>query len=233
MGLDHSGVHDKSEFAQLCATDQQLLSICFCRSCQLGLRESRIDERDLARRVRDAVGTNATSLEEALGDELANEVATYRVALATTLRQALLERVRHEQPGATVTLHASPQRWATGSFPPAGDGATLSSVTTTVALGRTQLARLAPQSRLAVADSAFNESELRALHDLARGRSTLRGYVRVDQGWSDDALVDETIRRYVDAGMEELHLYHLGLLSRTSLIAAQRVVAAFRKQWNS
>ena len=32
-----------------------------------------------------------------------------------------------------------------------------------VALGRTQLARLAPQSRLAVADSAFNESELRAL----------------------------------------------------------------------
>ena len=32
-----------------------------------------------------------------------------------------------------------------------------------VALGRTQLARLEPQSRLAVADSAFNESELRAL----------------------------------------------------------------------
>ena len=32
-----------------------------------------------------------------------------------------------------------------------------------VALGRTQLARLAPQSRLAVADSAFNESELQAL----------------------------------------------------------------------
>src|SRR5580692_440609 len=32
-----------------------------------------------------------------------------------------------------------------------------------VALGRTQLARLAPQSRLAVADSAFNQSELEAL----------------------------------------------------------------------
>ena len=32
-----------------------------------------------------------------------------------------------------------------------------------VALGRTQLARLAPQSRFAVADSAFNESELSAL----------------------------------------------------------------------
>jgi glycosyltransferase involved in cell wall biosynthesis len=32
-----------------------------------------------------------------------------------------------------------------------------------VALGRTQLARLAPQSRLAVADSAFNESELQGL----------------------------------------------------------------------
>ena len=32
-----------------------------------------------------------------------------------------------------------------------------------VALGRTQLARLAPQSRFAVADSAFNETELHAL----------------------------------------------------------------------
>jgi len=32
-----------------------------------------------------------------------------------------------------------------------------------VALGRTQLARLAPQSRFAVADSTFNESELRTL----------------------------------------------------------------------
>ncbi len=32
-----------------------------------------------------------------------------------------------------------------------------------VSLGRTQLARLAPQSRFAVADSAFNESELLAL----------------------------------------------------------------------
>ena len=32
-----------------------------------------------------------------------------------------------------------------------------------VTLGRTQLARLAPQSRFAVADSAFNESELQAL----------------------------------------------------------------------
>jgi glycosyltransferase involved in cell wall biosynthesis len=32
-----------------------------------------------------------------------------------------------------------------------------------VALGRTQLARLAPQSRFAVADSAFNESELQGL----------------------------------------------------------------------
>ena len=32
-----------------------------------------------------------------------------------------------------------------------------------VALGRTQLARMAPQSRLAVADSTFNESELRTL----------------------------------------------------------------------
>ncbi len=32
-----------------------------------------------------------------------------------------------------------------------------------VALGRTQLGRLAPQSRFAVADSAFNESELQAL----------------------------------------------------------------------
>ena len=57
------------------------------------------------------------SPEAALGSELADQVATYRVALGTTLREAIIERVRDVQPEATITIHASARRWATGSFP--------------------------------------------------------------------------------------------------------------------
>jgi hypothetical protein len=50
--------------------------------------------------------------------------------------------------------------------------------------------------------------------------------VRLDSGWSSDDVVEERITRYATAGMSEVHLYHLGLLSSTGLQAAQRVVAA-------
>ncbi|HVA53126.1 MAG TPA: hypothetical protein VNF05_06385 [Acidimicrobiales bacterium] len=218
MGFEHASTHDKSEFAQLSAVDEQLLSICFCRWCRVALRERGVDDRDLARRVRASLATNATSLDDALGDELATEVSAHRVALATTLRRALVERIRHEQPSATITLHASAQRWATGSFSPSGEGAALADVTTAVA-------------------NCWNASsataELLSLSEVARGHATLGGYLRVDRGWSDDALVNETIRRYVENGMQELHLYHLGLLSRASLATAQQLVTAFREQWTS
>jgi hypothetical protein len=214
MGLDHSGVHDKTEFANLTTTDKQLLSLCFCRACQLGFRERGVDPSELAQRVRASIGVNATSPEEALGDELANEVAKYRVGLSTGLHQVLVEPIRRVQPDVTLTLHAAADRWATGSFPAVGDATSLGDVATTVAN---------------CWDVSRAESSLRELRERVPSNVKVGGYVRVDQGWFDESVVDERIQSYVDAGMDELHLYHLGLLSRTSLVTSRQIVESFRR----
>jgi len=73
-----------------------------------------------------------------------------------------------------------------------------------VALGRTQLARLAPQSRLAVADSAFNESELRSLGygDTAVVPLLIDMHRKSDE--ADPALMDELARRKAATGGADL-----------------------------
>ncbi len=73
-----------------------------------------------------------------------------------------------------------------------------------VALGRTQLARLATQSRLAVADSAFNESELR---DLGYGETAvvpllIDMHQKSDE--ADPALMAQLARRKAATGGADL-----------------------------
>jgi hypothetical protein len=46
----------------------------------------------------------------------------------------------------------------------------------------------------------------------------------MDQGWSNESLTAATIGQYVEVGMDELHLYHLGLLSREGIEAARHVI---------
>ncbi len=73
-----------------------------------------------------------------------------------------------------------------------------------VALGRTQLARLAPQSRLAVADSAFNESELRDLGygDTAVVPLLIDMHQKSDE--ADHALMADLARRKAATGGADL-----------------------------
>ncbi|HVB51412.1 MAG TPA: hypothetical protein VND89_06730 [Acidimicrobiales bacterium] len=214
MGLDHGTVHDKREFAHWTTTDEELLSLCFCDACRDGLVQHGIDVDDLAGKVRCAIGTSAESPEEALGSDVAHEVAKFRSKLSTELRHLIVERVRHLQPGATITLHASANTWATGSFPTSGDTASLEDVTTAVA-------------RCWDAPSA--EQELRTLRERAPATSHLGAYLRMDRGWSDTALNATKIGRYVEVGMDELHLYHLGLLSRKGLEATRHVIDIARE----
>jgi hypothetical protein len=209
MGLEHGTVHDKTEFAHWTTTDEALLSLCFCRACRAGLNRRGIDVDDLAKKIRAVIGTGATSPEAALGSELANEVGTFRASLSTGLRHEIVDRVRQRQPDATITLHASANTWATGSFPASGDTASLGGVTSAVA-------------RCWDAESA--EEELRALGERVASTSHLGAYLRMDQGWSNESLTAATIGQYVEVGMDELHLYHLGLLSREGIEAARHVI---------
>ncbi len=213
MGFEHSGFHDKSEFARPSPVDVDLLSICFCAACQLALDERGVDHIEVARRVRGALFTGVPSCESALGEELAERVANFRVTLGADLRDALVERIRAVKPGALITLHGSGRRWATGSFPAVRDDDGLATLTTLVAN---------------CWDPSSADGELRALASLARGQSNLGAYLRMDRGWSDDAVSGEKVKRYAKAGANELHLYHLGLLSREGLERARKVTSAFK-----
>lgn len=213
MGFEHASVHDKSEFATLSIAQRELLSLCFCATCRVGQRALGLDPDDIAAKVRAGIDGDAPSLEAALGDELADAVASYRVALGTTLREAIIGRVRDVQPEATITVHASPQRWATGSFPALGEQPWSDSIDAVVGNAW---------------DSASAEDELRSLAEVVDDRAKVGAYLRLDRDWSESDN-GETLRRYVNAGVNELHLYHLGLLTKESSRAANDIVGRFRE----
>jgi hypothetical protein len=213
MGFDHAGVHDKSEFAALSAAQRQLLSLCFCAACRKSQRECGLDPDEIAAKVRTGIDDDASSPEAALGNELADQVAKFRLTLGTALREAIIERVRDVQPEATITLHASPRRWATGAFPALSAQPWSKSINAVVSNAW---------------EPASAESELRALAGVVDGRAKVGAYLRFDRDWSGDGN-DETLRRYVRAGVTELHLYHLGLLTKESATTAASVVQSFRE----
>jgi hypothetical protein len=215
MGVDHGGVHDKLEFANFTPVDDDLLSLCFCEGCRAGLGNLNVDADDLARLVRDSVGTSAPSLEEALGDEWSEPLATYRGTLTSELRRELIDHVAAVKPTTRVTVHTSARRWATGSFPVLGDASNLSGVSSVVANC------WSPSSA---------DAELRTLRDAVPPRLDVGAYLRLDRGWSNEQLVTATLRRYAEYGVSELHLYHLGMLSRAGLTAARSVIETWRNE---
>jgi len=73
-----------------------------------------------------------------------------------------------------------------------------------VSLGRTQLARLAPQSRFAVADSAFNESELHALGYQGTAVVPLLIDMQAKSDEPDTELADALARRKAHEGGGDL-----------------------------
>jgi hypothetical protein len=213
MGFDHAGVHDKSEFAALSAAQRQLLSLCFCAACRKSQRECGLDPDEIAAKVRTGIDDDASSPEGALGNELADQVAKFRLTLGTALREAIIERVRDVQPEATITLHASARRWATGAFPALSAQPWSKSIDAVVSNAW---------------EPASAEDQLRALASVVDGRAKVGAYLRFDRDWSGDGN-DETLRRYVRAGVTELHLYHLGLLTKESATTAASVVQSFRE----
>jgi hypothetical protein len=163
--------------------------------------------------VRTGIDEDASSPEAALGNKLADQVAKYRLTLGTALREAIIERVRVVQPEATITLHASARRWATGSFPALSAQPWSRSINAVVANAW---------------EPASAEDELRAMASVVDDRAKVGAYLRLDRDWSGDGN-DVTLRRYVRAGVTELHLYHLGLLTKVSSRAAASVVESFRE----
>jgi hypothetical protein len=215
MGVEHGGVHDKLEFANFTPVDEDLLSLCFCDGCRAALSELNLDVEDLAQRTRGAVGTGAPSLEEALGDDVSELLATFRGTLTSDLRGELIDHAMAVEPGTRITVHTSARRWATGSFPTVGNLSTLSGVSSVVAN---------------CWSPSTADAELRSLRDAVPEKLDVGAYLRLDHGWSNEALVTATLRRYAEYDLSELHLYHLGMLSPAGMASARTVINKWRDE---
>ncbi len=205
MGIEHSGAHDKIDLAQWGLVERQLLSLCFCHACANDMRDADIDPEELARTVQETLARAAPTMDDALGVMCA-AVAAFRSSRSTNLQRDVIEAARQVNGEASVTLHASASPWATGSF----------AATTSDAL--------------ALVDSAVANcwDESRAEHEIAElgiMTSGIGAYLRLDHEWSSS---EQILSRYADAGVAELHLYHLGLLSATSLSNAERLASTWR-----
>jgi|1186.fasta_scaffold81001_2 hypothetical protein len=212
MGFDHAGVHEKIEFAGWDEARWALLSLCFCRACTGRYAAAGIDVDRLTRVVCEGVDAGSGTLEEMLGS-LAPVVAEVRTGIATELRTLLVSRARAVAPDTRITLHGSADPWATGSF-----------ATVRPALGHGVDAVVAP-----CWDAAGGAGRIRGLRELVPADVEVGAYLRLDRDWSESETRGARLREYLDAGMRELHLYHLGLLGREGLQTLHAVVDGTRE----
>ena len=225
MGFEHNGTHEKTSLAGWSSGQRDLLSLCFCSACRERYIGAGLDAARLKDLVRRAVLTGSGSVEELLGSELADGVAEVRTTVVAQLRSLLAARIKGADAALRVTVHGSADRWATGSF--------------------STLAPAPGASVDAVVTNCF-EAERGAeaianLHALANGgrragqpsqplpMPVVGGIVRPTEDWADAAALRDRLARMQAAGMEELHLYHLGLVGEAGLRILQRIVSAFRE----
>jgi hypothetical protein len=200
FGVTHGGHHDKTDLAGWSPIERQLLSLCFCAACSSLQAAAGLDPAQVAGLVRAAVraGDRSTSVDDALGTDLAGTLRVVRTGIAHELRAGLVAQAAHD---VRVVLHAAADPWATGSF-----------ATVAPAVGANVAALVGSCWQAATAEAELRE--LAGLSDLAGG-AAVGGYVRPDVDPGTPAA--ELAVRYRAAGMTEVHLYHLGLASTAGL----------------
>jgi hypothetical protein len=214
VGVEHASLHDKTEFALWTPTDVDLLSLCFCDACRRAMNEVGLDARELAATVRNAVGGRASSVHEALGLDVASMLATLRQGLTAALLQGCVARVRRVAPRVRISVHAAAEPWTTGSFCAVGAPGALEHVDAVVANGW---------------ENESRQLRLERLAEVAGHARALGTYVRLDRGWPG-ADVTRELDHLARGGVDELHLYHLGLWSDSQWRVARDVVVAVHEE---
>ena len=204
MGFVHGSHHEKTDGAGFDAVRKQLLSLCFCTACASCYTQSGIDTEALRQRVRQGVDGTPHSIEAALGEALAAQLAQVRATLARELRQRVINELRRLAPGLKIILHASADPWATGAFATVAGGVNAAAdVLVANAWGgpETALAELATLTR-------WRESRRLAAYVLA-----------LPPRPCDARALRAELDAYAHAGVDEFHFYHAGLASRARLAA--------------
>jgi hypothetical protein len=217
LGVTHGGHHEKTELAGWTAVEEQLLSLCFCAACGRRYADAGLDVAEVVRTVRAALGADGTwrqgppaSVAQAVGAQTAGVLAGVRQRAVRALRARTVGEARAVDDRLRVTLHASADPWATGPFATLGGG-----------LG----ARVDALVGNCWTPGAAGADGLRALRAAAGGQAAVGGYLSADATWRARESAGR-LQAYLAAGMEELHLYHLGLTGRAGHQVMARLVAA-------
>ncbi|MFF5205823.1 hypothetical protein [Streptosporangium sp. NPDC000396] len=204
-GFPHQNTHEKTAGADWTGVLADLLSLCFCTACAPRHPEG------VRRLVEQAVDEAAplASMAEALG-ESAEAVRAVRVELSAHLRARLIAVAREVAPGTPITLHATPDPWATGAFAalPYGEAGV------DVLVGNCW------------GDPAGDAERLARLAAMTQPGQRVGAYVlALPPRPADAAVLAEQLAAYAKAGATEFHLYHAGLASPARLAALREALS--------
>ncbi|EGD41250.1 hypothetical protein NBCG_04471 [Nocardioidaceae bacterium Broad-1] len=204
LGFGHGGHHEKTDGAYDDAT-QELLSICCCPACREDWTDRGLDAEATVTVLRAATGANPSG--EPVDPRALEVILESRHAAADELRHRVIAAVREAAPGvAEIALHAQPDPWATGASP---------GLTPTTADDVDLVVSFCWPTTEASVETG------RRLVEAVDGRAAAAAYVTVLPPTTEDAFGDH-LRALVDTGIDQIHLYHLGLAGadRQHLLAA-------------
>nr|WP_221208650.1 hypothetical protein [Nocardioides albus] len=213
LGFGHGGHHEKTDGAYDAAT-QQLLSICCCADCREDWAGRGLDADATVAALRAATGPDAA--DATVDAEALDTILASRHAAADELRHQVIAAVREAAPAVVeIALHAQPDPWATGANPGLTPTAADDVDVVIAACWPTTEASVETGRRLAGA---------------VAGKAVAAAYVTVLPPTTEDAFGGH-VRALVDAGIDQIHLYHLGLAGadRQHLLAAATEVPHHRR----
>lgn len=193
LGFGHGGHHEKTDGAYDAAT-QQLLSICCCVACREDWTGRGLDAEATVAALRAATG--AASSGEAVDAKALGTILESRHAATDELRHRVIAAVREAAPDLVeIAVHAQPDPWATGASP---------GLTPTTADDVDLVVSFCWPTTQASVETG------RRLVEAVDGRAAAAAYVTVLPPTTEDTFGGH-VRALVDAGIDQIHLYHLGL----------------------
>jgi len=207
LGSEHGGHHEKT-FRAYTPLAELILSICCCDACQRGWQAEDADAGDIVRKLQgafeaaqDLAGVEEATPYEVLGARTAELLLTSRQRHTDAVLEGVLTALGKVAPSLRTTLHARPEPWATGASP----GLTPTSA-------RQANAVLVPVE----ATSPHSPEAIAAARRSVPAGVSVAAYVNLLVPVEANGF-EEHAGRLLNAGADELHLYHFGLANRKQL----------------
>ncbi|ACL40067.1 conserved hypothetical alanine-rich protein [Pseudarthrobacter chlorophenolicus A6] len=220
LGFGHQNRHEKTEGAEYSPWVQALLSLCFCDACTETCTSRGLDVAGFRSRVQELVlAADDPDMTPAGAREAVEFLPLLQVRwdAAATLLDTCLSAVESSGMSLRLSIHATPDPWATGPFVPAE------------VLRRSRRWPAAGDVTAVVPcwGEAAQASEW--LGSMAGAGVRTGAYVLAlpPKTYDGGGLASEW-RALAEAGADELHVYHLGLASTRRLGAIGEAVARLR-----